>query len=81
MNNPHRSPISYEDPSKFVEVVRWVPTQRTQTYANGKYSNDSHVLTAMGRFRDMQLVLVGLGQQHAELHDPNMTKAIYYSLT
>ena len=73
MNNPHRSPISCEDPSKFTEVVKWVRTQRTQTYSNGKYSKDSHVLTATGRSHDMQLVVVVLGQQHAKLCDPNTT--------
>jgi hypothetical protein len=57
----------------FAEVVRWVHRQRTQTYTNGKYSEDSHVLIAMGRFSDTQLVVVGLGQQRVELHDPNMT--------
>ena len=57
----------------FAEVVRWVRIQRTQTYANGKYSKDLHVLIAMGRFRDMQLVLVGSNWQHAELRDLNTT--------
>ena len=57
----------------FAEVVRWIRTQRTQIYANGKYSEDSHVLTTMGRFRDMQLVVVGLSRQRAELRDPNTT--------
>ena len=55
------------------EVVRWVRILRTQTYANEKYSEDSHVLTAKGMIRDMQLVIVGSGQQRAELHDPNTT--------
>ena len=55
------------------EVVRLVRILRTQTYANGKYSEDSHVLTANGMFRDMQLVVVGSGRQCAELHDPNTT--------
>ena len=55
------------------EVVRWVRIQRTQTYANGKYLEDSYVLTAKGMFRDMQLVVVGSGRQRVELHDPNMT--------
>jgi len=44
-----------------------------QTYVNGKYLEDSHVLIAIGRFCDMQLVVVGLGRQRAKLHDPNMT--------
>ena len=57
----------------FAEVVRWVRIQRTQTYANGKYSEDFHVLTTMGRFRDMQLVLVGSNRQRAELRDLNTT--------
>ena len=65
----------------FAEVVRWVRILRTQIYANGKYLVDSHVLTAMGRFHYMQLVVVGLGQQRAELRDPNMTKAICNSST
>ena len=55
------------------EVVRWVRILGTQTYANGKYSRDSHVLTTKGMFRDMQLVIVGSGRQRAELHDPNTT--------
>ena len=55
------------------EVVRWVRILRTQTYANEKYSEDSHVLTAKGMFRDMQLVVVGSGRQRVERHDPNMT--------
>jgi hypothetical protein len=53
------------------KVVRWVRIQRTQTYANGKYLEDSHVLTAKGIFRDIQLVVVGSGRQRPELHDPN----------
>ena len=73
MNILHRSLVSCEDPSIFAEVVRWVRILRTQTYANGKYSGDSHVLTAKGMIRDMQLVIVGSGQQRAELHDPNTT--------
>jgi hypothetical protein len=55
------------------EVVRWVRIQRTQTYAIGKYLEDSYVLIAKGMFRDMQLIAVGSGQQRAELRDPNMT--------
>jgi hypothetical protein len=54
------------------EVVRWVRIQRTQSYANGKYSEDSHLLTVKAMFRDMQLVVVGSGRQRAKLHDPNM---------
>ena len=65
----------------FAEVVRWVRIQRTQIYANGKYLVDSHVLTAMGRFHDMRLVIVGLVQQRVELRDPNMMKAICNSST
>ena len=57
----------------FAEVVRRVRTQHTQTYPNGKYSKDFHVLTAMGRFHDMQLVLVGSNWQRAELRDLNTT--------
>ena len=55
----------------FAEVVRWVRILRTQIYANGKYLVDSHILTVMRRFHDMQLVIVGLDQQRVELHDPN----------
>jgi hypothetical protein len=73
MNIPHRSPVSYEGPSISAEVVRWVRIQRTQTYANGKYLEDSHVLTEKGMFRDMQLVVVRSGRQRAELHDPSTT--------
>jgi hypothetical protein len=40
---------------------------------------DSHVLTALGKFHDMQLVVVGQGQQRAELHDPNTMKVIWHS--
>jgi hypothetical protein len=65
----------------FAEVMRWVRIQCTKIYVNGKYMEDSHVLTAMGRFHDMQLVVVGLGQQRAELRDLNMTKAICNSST
>ena len=65
----------------FVEVVRWVRIKCTQIYTKGTYLVDSHVLTAMGRFHDMLLVVVGLGQQRAELRDPNMTKAICISST
>ena len=65
----------------FAEVVKWVRILRTQIYANGKYLVDSHVLTAMGRFHDMQLVVFVLGQQRAELRDPNMMKAICNSST
>ena len=60
----------------FAEVVRWVRIQRTQIYTNGKYLVDSHILTVMRRFHDMQLVVVVLGQERAELRDPNMMKAI-----
>jgi len=65
----------------FAEVVKWVRILRTQIYANGKYLVDSHVLIAIGMFHDMQLVVVVLGQQRAELRDPNMTKAICNSST
>jgi D-mannonate dehydratase len=61
MNNPLRSPNSYEDLSKFAEVVTWVHIRHSQIYANGKYLEDFHVLTAMGGFHDMQLVVIGLG--------------------
>ena len=54
--------------------------QRTQIYANGKYLVDSHVLTAMGRFHDMLLVVVGLGQQRAELRDPSNLQFINIGL-
>jgi hypothetical protein len=55
------------------EVVRWVRIQHTQTFVNEKYSKNFHVLIAKGMFRDMQLVVVGSGQQRAKLLDPNMT--------
>jgi hypothetical protein len=57
----------------FAEVVRWVYIEHTQTYANGKYSEDFHVLTARGMFHDLQLVVVGSSRQRTKLHDPNMT--------
>ena len=59
MNIPNKSLVSCEDPSMPTEVVRWVRILCTQTYANEKYSEDSHILTAKGMFRDMQLNQVG----------------------
>jgi hypothetical protein len=42
-----------------------------QIFVDGRYLVDLYVQVGVGRWYDMQLVIVELGQQHEELHDPN----------
>jgi hypothetical protein len=48
-----------------------VCTLHIQIFAYGRYLVDLHVQVGVGRWYDMQLVIVELGQQHKDLHDPN----------
>jgi hypothetical protein len=45
--------------------------QHIQISADGRYLVDLHIQVRVGRWYDMQLDIVELGQQHEELHDPN----------
>jgi hypothetical protein len=45
--------------------------QYIQISANEIYLVDLHVQVRVGRWYDMQLDVVELGQLHEELHDPN----------
>jgi hypothetical protein len=42
-----------------------------QIFTDMRYLVDLHIQVGVGRWYDMQLVIVELGQQHEELHDPN----------
>jgi hypothetical protein len=42
-----------------------------QIFTDGRYLVDLHVQVGVGRWYDMQLDIVELGQQHGELHRPN----------
>jgi hypothetical protein len=44
-------------------------------YAGGKFLVDHLVLIVWENNHDMQLVVIGLSQQHVKPHDLNMTKA------
>jgi hypothetical protein len=52
-------------------VVQLVCTLHIQISAYGRYLVDLHVQVRVGRWYDMQLCIVKLGQQHEELHAPN----------
>jgi hypothetical protein len=52
-------------------VVKLVCILHIQIFVDGRYLVDLYVQVGVGRWYDMQLVIVELGQQHEELHDPN----------
>jgi hypothetical protein len=52
-------------------VVKLVCTLHIQISVDGRYLVDLHIQVGVGRWYDIQLVIVELGQQHEELHDPN----------
>jgi hypothetical protein len=52
-------------------VEKLVCTQHIQISADGRYLVDLHIQVRVGRWYDMQLDIVELGQQHEELHDHN----------
>jgi hypothetical protein len=48
-----------------------VCTLHIQISPNGRYFVDFHVQIGVGRWYDIQLVIIELGQQHVKLHGPN----------
>jgi hypothetical protein len=50
--------------------VKLVCIQHTQIYVDGRYLVDFHVQVGVGRWYDIQLNIVVLGQQRVGLHDP-----------
>jgi sulfopyruvate decarboxylase TPP-binding subunit len=52
-------------------VEKLACVQHIQISANGRYLVDLHVQVGVGRWYDMLLDVVELGQQRVELHDPN----------
>jgi hypothetical protein len=55
----------------FSLVVKLVCKLHIQIFADGIYLVDLHIQVGVERWYDMQLVVVELGQQYVELHDPN----------
>jgi hypothetical protein len=45
--------------------------QHIQIFTDGRYLVDRHIQVGVGRWYDMQLDIVELGQQHEELYGPN----------
>jgi hypothetical protein len=52
-------------------VVKLVCKLHIQISVDKRYLVNFHVQVRVGRWYDMQLVVVELGQQHIELHGPN----------
>jgi hypothetical protein len=52
-------------------VEKLVCIQYIQISTDERYLVDLHIQVGVGRWYDMQLDVVELGQQHEELHDPN----------
>jgi hypothetical protein len=52
-------------------VEKLVCIQHIQIFADERYLVDLYVQVGVGRWCDMQLDVVELGQQHEELHGPN----------
>jgi hypothetical protein len=56
----------------YAAVVRLVRVKRFQTYADGKCSEDFHILVAEEEYCNMQLVI----EQCVKLHDSNVKLVI-----
>jgi hypothetical protein len=52
-------------------VEKLVCVHHIQISVDGRYLVDLHVQVGVGRWYDMQLDVVELGQQRVELHGPN----------
>jgi hypothetical protein len=55
----------------FFFVVKLVCKLYIQISTDERYLVDLHVQVGVGRWYDIQLVIVELGQQHVELYGPN----------
>jgi hypothetical protein len=52
-------------------VEKLLCTQHIQIFVDGRFLVDLHIQVGVGRWYDIQLDVVELGQQHEELHGPN----------
>jgi hypothetical protein len=68
---PHIDPL-YVGPMMYAAVVRSVRVKRFRTYADGKCSEDFHVLVAEEEYCNMQLVI----EQRVNLHNSNIKLVI-----